>query len=226
MLWVGMILAMLQDDAATKLNDSGKKASEWKSYRFKVDSKIDGLGGKEPGPMEGTFEKDKGLYVKGGRLEAVKVGDKTAITDKEGGWTLVNPEAKGDEKKKGQGRANLVHEPPHGNLENLGAKFAKIETAQDGENTVYSGELTPAGAADLMGAQLKKLAKNGEFKGTAKVTVNKDGQIVTIEINGSVKGKVKDQEVNATFSKTVTYSDVDAATLTIPEGAKKVLEQP
>jgi hypothetical protein len=232
------VSAQAQDDASAKLGEASKKTAEWKSYKFTSETKTEGGqgGGNRPsGPSEGTFEKDKGLHVKMGDLEAVKVGDKVA-TLRDGNWSLAGNnqgqpgQGQGQGGQGGQGRRRGMGGPsteaPHLALADLEKKFSKVTSSTEGDATVFSGDLTSGGAADLMGGMVRRFAQNGETKGTAKITVNKDGQIVKVEVNGSVTGKVRDRDINLTITRTITFSDIDTATVTIPDGAKKVLEQP
>lgn len=225
------ITARAQDDAA-KLSEAGKKASEWTSVKFKIEAKVEGGQGKDRGPTEGTYEKGKGIYVKADKFEAIKAGDKTVVKGKDGSWaapgggdTPPDPNG-GDKKKKGMGGKGPGVEDPLEALANLDKKFSKVTSAADGENTVFSGDLTPEGAADLMGALVKRFASKGETKGTAKITVDKNGNILKIEVDGTVAAKVKDKDINLTIHRTTTFSDVNTAKLEIPDEAKKALGQP
>lgn len=239
------ISAQAQDDAAAKLGEASKKTADWNSYKFTSETKTEGGqgggqgGGNRPsGPTEGTFEKDKGIHVKMGESEAVKVGDKVAVL-RDGNWSLGGNNRGGGQGQPGQGQGGQggqnrrrgggfgpSTEAPHEALANLEQKFSKVTSSTEGDTTVFSGDLTSSGAADLMGGMVRRFAQNGEVKGTAKVTVNKDGHIVKVEVNGSVSGKMRDRDISLTITRTITFSDINSASVTIPDGAKKVLEQP
>jgi hypothetical protein len=230
--------ARAQDDASAKLGEAAKKAAGWTSFKFHIDAKVDGGQGREVPPTDGTFEKDKGLHVTAGKFEAIKVGDKTVIKNKEGAWTAPGAPAEGDNKdngggdekkkkgegKKGGGRGGAAAENPGEAFTGLEAKFTKVTSAADGDNTVYSGELTPQGATDLLGGIVKR--GKLEAKGTAKITVDKDGNIVKIEVEGTATGKNKNGDVNLTIHRTTTFSEINTAKVEIPDDAKKALGQP
>jgi hypothetical protein len=210
-----LLALILQEDVA-KLNDAAGKLANAKSYAFTIESKIKGIPGNTPtAPIEGQFEKDKGLHLKIDRIEIVRVEDKVAMTQEDGTWQLVNLDAKKDEKKKGQGRAESARELPHELFGDLGKKFTKFDGT--------SGDLTSEGAVELMGGSLRKL-KSATVAATAKVTFDSEGRVEKIEISGTAKGKFKDQEVDATLSRVITFSQWDSATAVIPEGAQKALE--
>ena len=209
------VLAAIQDDASAKLGEATKKAADWKSYKY-ISEDAGGKGAR--GPTEGVYEKDKGLVVKAGKLEYIVTDAKTVYKGTDGAWSDQNPAGGkgGGGKKKGGSTAPKY---PHLALADFEKKFSKVTSAAEGDGVVYSGDLTSEGANSLSGRTGGTL----EAKGTAKVTVNKEGQIVKVEINIAISGKVKDKDVNFSVNRKTTYSDLNTAKAEISEDAKKAL---
>ncbi len=238
-LAVGFVAILVQDDKA-KLDEAGKKSSDWQSYSYTSTTKTEGMGGGGQGgggnaggptTVEGSFEKGVGLYVKG-RSEAVRVDDKVVVKGQDGTWTVQTPGGQGQGGggqggggQGGQGRRRggmMPTDPPHKDLADLGSKFSSVTSAKDGDNTVYSGDLTKEGAQALLGGMARRAE---DASGKAKITVDKDGNIVKIEIDGKVSGKMRDREFNITTNKVVEFKNVGNTKVQIPEEAKKALEQ-
>ena len=74
-----------------------------------------------------------------------------------------------------------------------------------------------------MGGMAKRMAEQGEASGKAKITVDKDGNIVKVEIEGKASGKMRDRDVNLTITKTVEFKNIGSTKVEIPEEAKKAL---
>jgi hypothetical protein len=178
-----------------------------------------------PSPVSGTTEKDGYSMVSqdfnGNTMQAVFKGDKAAIKGQDdwqsmadaddqtammGGW-LVSPGTPVTEARK--------------ILKDAGTLSADT-------NGVISGDLTPAGATDMMTFP----ARNGNTppppknaKGSVKFWVNADGTLAKFEthLDGQVSfGDQGPQDFESI--RTVEIRDVGTTKVAIPDGAVKALE--
>jgi len=204
------LAALAQNEAAAELGQAGSKAAGWTSCKFSITEAVEG-GKKGSDPEEGTYDKAKGLYTKSGTSQSVTVAGKRASTRRDGTW-----------------RARARPEPiesPSSFLEDLDKNLKTVTRTEEGGAKVYSGALTAAGAAYLLSGLESRLRGQGESKITARVTVDGDGNVSKIEIEGTFTGKIQGQDANVKLSRVITFSDVNKATLEIPEEAQKALDQ-
>ncbi len=210
-----------------ELAAAAKKASEAGSYAFKIESKGDGKGVNTLPSVEGRYEKDKAQALKVNGTESFRKAGLVVVKDGEA-WKRLEKPAKGDKPAKGSltiqtfGAIKL----PHEELTDFEKSFEKVEKAEEGDLTVFTGALTAAGARTLVSSGSKaegKARANFVYSGTGKVWVNKDGAIVKYEVAVKAKGTLKEKDVEQTITRTVQLSDVGTAKVGIPEAAEKAL---
>lgn len=206
-----------------ELTQAAKKAAETTNYTFKVTlSRTGGGGGGNPQSLEAKVDGDHPFYMKGGKIEAWKKGDKLVTKNQEGSWAEVQPPQKGAEKEKGQKAVQLLRgvKTPHEELAGIDASFQEIKKESENDVSVYSGDLTETAAQSFAGKASKKMTTTG----SAKVWVNADGAIVKYEITIRIQGEGNKGPVDQTLTKTVEISEVGKTTLEIPEDVKKLFE--
>jgi hypothetical protein len=240
-LVIALAAVLVQNE---KLAEAAKKAADWESYSYTLTVSTEGgrqNGGGQPATYKGEFDKNVGLHVKGDRGEGVRVGDKAAVKGSDGNWTVQQPRDPGQGgggggggqggrrpgggRPGGMGGGMVPTQPPHRDLAKIDSAFSSVKSESQGDNTVYSGPLTKEGAADLLGGMVKRLVDGGgSVEGTASVTVDKDGNIVKLAVEGKATGKMRDREISMTIKRTVEFGDFGKAKVEIPEEAKKALE--
>ena len=205
------------DSPKDELTAAAKKLEAQPNYSWKATVVVPESAQFKPGPTEGKTEKDGFIYVEisfgDNTTEAVKKGDKAAITDNEGNWKLAS-ELEGEE---GFGRflgamAKNIKTPAEQILE-LTALSRDLK--KDGD--VFSAELTEEGA--------KKQFRFGEPKnpkGSMKVWV-KDGMVTKSEIKVDAKIEFNGNEFDAARTTTTEIKNIGTTKVTVPEGAKKKL---
>ncbi len=177
----------------------------------------------KPGPTEGKIEKGGATYVKmsfgDNTTEIVMQGDKAAVTDPDGNWqSLTNLENESE----GPGRflVGMVRNfrAPAAQVTNLLAAVKELK--KDGD--VYSGDLTEAGAKELLTFRRGGGATVTNPKGSANFWL-KDGALTKYEfkVKGTVSFNGNDRNVDR--DTTVEIKDVGATKVVVPDGAKKVL---
>lgn len=208
-----------------ELAAAAKKASEMPSYAFKIETKSDGKGANKLPGVEGRYEKDKAQALKVNGTDTFRKAGLVVVKDGEG-WKRLEKPAKGEKPARGTltiqsfGGIKL----PHEELADFEKSFEKVEKAEEGELSVYSGVLTPQGARTAASTGSKAEGKATlTHSGTAKVWVNKDGVIVKYEIAVKAKGTVREKEVEQSLTRTVTLSEVGTAKVEVPEAAAKAL---
>ena len=177
----------------------------------------------KPGPTDGKTEKGGATYVKmsfgDNETEIVMLGSKAALTDPDGNWqSLTNLENNNE----GPGRfmVGMVRNfrAPVAQATNLVATVKELK--KDGD--VYSGDLTEAGAKELLTFRRGGGANVSNPQGSAKFWI-KDGVLSKYEF--AVKGKVdfNGNEFDVDRDTTVEIKDVGTTKVNVPADAKKVL---
>ncbi len=204
------LAALAQSEAAAELGEAGTKSAAWTSCKFSITEAVEG-GRKGSDPEEGAYDKAKGLHLKSGTSESVTVEGKRASKRRDGTW---------------RARARLEPiESPSSFLTDLEKNFKTVTRSDEGGAKVYSGQLTAAGTAFLLSGLESRLRGQGESKVTARVTVDADGNVSKIEIEGTFAGKIQGQDATVKLSRVISFSDVNKASLQIPEEAQKALDQ-
>ncbi len=212
------------DSNSDAIKDAAKSLGEKSTYAWKTT--VD-FGGDTVGTIEGKTEKGGATHLdlSGGdnRMEAVLKSDKGVLKVDEG-WKLVSEVAE-DSGQSGAARmvARILqsYKTPAAEAEDLAAKTKELKLA-DG---VYSGDLTEAGAKDLLrfgrrgGSNQVEVSK---AKGSAKFWL-KDGMLSKYEysVQGNVSYNGNDRDVDR--KNVVEIKDVGTAKVTVPEEAAKKL---
>jgi hypothetical protein len=232
------LFALIQDQAAVA--EAARKTEALNSYRFAVEFDVQGFGdrgGRGSPRIEGTYLKEEGLHVRiGEHLEVARKGKCTAYAGSDRNWSIVKdeppPEGEGGRDRRDfQKRMIRNMRAPHEELHGIDARFKEVKKEGekgriDGQDCdVYSGELTPEGAKELvpnrgMIGRMEKL----ELQGTARLWVNDRGIIVSARIVVEATGEFRERPFNVTFSRTILLSQIDEARSEIPEEARKLLD--
>ena len=204
-------------DASPKdaVSAAARKLGGETNYSWKATVMVAESAPFKPGPTEGKTEKDGFTYVTfsfGDNLtEAVKKGDKAAITDQEGNWKL------GSELENEEGPARFLATMVK-NLKTPAVQVGDLVAASKElkkEGDVYSAEMTEEG--------VKKQFRFGEPKnpkGSVKFWI-KDGALVKFEVKVEAKMEFNGNEFDASRTTTTEIKDVGTTKVKVPEAAKK-----
>ena len=227
------IALLAQNEAAQKLADPVHKAADWRAYSYNLT-----LGSII---SEGVWEKEGKSSRKSGGVEEITINGKTVVKNSDGTWTssasATTPAPKKGKKAKKAAKSTAKSTDtrlPVEYLAGLDQKFFAVTSSADGDNTVYSGELTSEATAALFTAPKKKKAAAAapvDTRANAKVTVDKDGNIARVEISiggaetqVNPKGKATKGKAAAQPKKIlITFADINKATVSIPDEARKAL---
>lgn len=197
-----------QDGGSDGLAKAAAASKEWSSCRFSIVETSEGAR-RAADPVEGVFEKGKGLHIKeGANNETIYVDGKRAQKRRDGAW---------------RGRANsdpIV--PPFAVLEDLEKSFKKLEATDGGR--VYSGTLTKAGGVFLLDRLERRIAGQKDARIVGKVTLDDNGHIVKVEITGSCTTESNGAQVAVVVTRTFSFSEINRASLEIPREAQEALD--
>ncbi len=211
------------DDPKDAVKAAAKSLADKSNYSWTTSVE---WGGNAVGSWQGKTEKGGATVLTMGRgdqsTEAVLKGGKGAIKTDEGWKSLAEATAEGQH---GPGRfiARMLQnfKGPAAEAEDIAAKVKELKLA-DG---VYSGDLTEAGAKELM--SFRRGSGSGgpdvkSAKGSAKFWI-KDGQLAKYEysLEGTMSFNGEDRDVNR--KNTVEIKDVDKTKVSVPEEAAKKL---
>jgi hypothetical protein len=226
-LFVAASLVAADSTSKDEVKNAAKKLAEKSNYSWRTTYENAGGGGFQMGPVDGKTEKDGVTYIKVTRndntTEAVLKGEKGAIKMADEGWRSLADAAQDDQ---GPGRfaARMMRNfrTPAIDAEDIAAKVNDLKSS-DG---VYSGDLTEAGAKQLMTFRMRGGGGNGPevsgAKGSAKFWI-KDGVLTKYQYNvkGNVSFNGNDRDVDRTT--TVEIKDVGSTKVSVPEEAEKKL---
>ena len=214
----GSLLAAESNSDAVK--NAATSLGEKSNYSWKTT--LD-FGGDTVGTIEGKTEKGGATFLGMSRgdagMEAVLKGGKGVLKLEEG-WKLVS-EVAADSSQSGAPRmvARMLQsfKAPAAEAEDLAGKTKEL-TLADG---AYSGDLTEAGAKDLLRFGGREVQVSGA-KGSVKFWL-KDGSLSKYEysLQGNVSFNGNDRDVNR--KNVVEIKDVGATKVTVPEEAAKKL---
>jgi hypothetical protein len=227
-----------KDDVAV----AAKKIAEAKSYSYKGSSAQGRVGGdREPEarPVEGKHESGVGSVVSTDAQQFVRIGDKTAVCPKPV-WRVIQGRGEGQPQRPnpgqggGQGGQPGAGRLPHEDLADFGAKLEKAtkgeakETLGEVECDVYSFTFTADAAKALAGPAPGPRgggeAPAREIGATGRAWI-REGALVKIEIKVVVKTTVQDRAIEFVVTRVLSFFDVDATKVEIPEEAKKAIEE-
>jgi hypothetical protein len=224
----GVASAAVRDDKED-LAKAGKKASEMKSFKFKMTIEMEGLPMMQ-GPIELSGEQEKDVThisgeVNGNEIEAYKKGKKTASKDPESGeWTKG-----GRGGRMGMNAGQM--KAPHEELKEVEKKFKEVkksdkkETVNEKECTIYEGDLTDDAAKEAIpGGGGRMMGGNAELSGKGKIYVDGDGVIQKYVFVSEIKASFQGQDLEITMTRSVNFSDIDKTEIKIPEEVAKLLE--
>jgi hypothetical protein len=224
----GILAVAVWETSDEDLCKATQAASEMSSYAFKVDVKADRRArGLAPLAVEGKYEKDQPVYFKAQGTDAYRRTGAVVVKDGEA-WKRLERKKR---EKKDRNQTTLLSlgdvKLPHEELTEFEKKLEKIEKAVEGETTVYSGALTADGARSLAATGNKASGKgrlNLTYSGSAKLWLNKDGQVTKYEVSIKGSGKVKERDVQVSTTRTVELSEIGTVKVEVPEAAKKSLQ--
>ena len=213
--------SLLAADAKDEVTKAAKALAEKPNYSWKTTVAVPEGTQFRPGPTEGKTDKDGTMYVVmtfgDNMTEAVIKGEKVTYTNQDGDWQSPDDGGEGRGRFLGAMLRNL--KAPAAQAQEIAA--ATKELKKEGE--AYTGELTEAGAKNLMSFRRRAGAEAPEIKnakGTAKFWV-KDGVLSKYEykVTGSMNFNGNDVDVDRTT--TTEIKDVGSTKVVVPEAAKK-----
>jgi hypothetical protein len=203
MLLNATLMLLLAQADRSKLADAARTSLEWDSYGFVVrlvrgDAQVEGAAG--------FFEKGVGFYVKG-EQELYRVGDKTVVRLPGGLWVPAPPQTR-------------VMKPPHEEMAALENQFESLSFSRAGKGFVAAGPLTREGARRLLGEPAGLAPGDGDVTAKAKASVDRDGNITRVEIEGKTGG------TGRKLSRIFEFKAIGKTKLNIPDEVKKALAAP
>ena len=212
------------DSPKDAITAAAKKLGDQANYSWRTTTVVPEGAPFRPGPIEGKTEKEGLVSVKWtfgvNTSQAVRKGDKGAVTNREGEWQSLADV----EKEEGFGpfRARMVRNLRTPAVEAAALAEGAKSLKKDGQ--VYSGDLTEETAKSLMtfrrGAGGDGPAVSNA-KGSVKFWLNADGALTKYEykVQGSMNFNGNDQDVDRTT--TVEVKEVGSTKVSVPEEAKK-----
>jgi hypothetical protein len=213
---LGFLPLGLAGEAGDELAQALKKAGGWESYRFTTDE--------QPGPgtggtLEAAYQKGKPLSCKADRIEFFKKGEVVAY--REGDRWLRSRTGTLSDPLRVLGAVAKVRAVrlPHEEVAALTKAAGAVKKEKDGGHTVYHTELSEEAARTLARSEHRGVARGG----SVRIWVG-EGKLVKYTVTIKVQGRIGGADVDGTVVKTVTLSGVGSTEVTVPEGARKVLE--
>jgi hypothetical protein len=207
-----------KDDVAGALSKLGQKAN----YSWRTTMVVPEDAPFKPGPVDGKTEKEGFTWVRmtfgENQTQALIKGGKGALTDPDGAWKSLEEL----DKEEGPGRfgAMIVRnlKTPAKEAGQLAAAVKELKK----EDNVYSGDLTPEGAAAMQ--KFGTGSSDGPAISNASGWVKfwlKDGELTKYEFK--LKGTIKftDNEFPNDRTTTVEIKDVGATKVDVPDEARK-----
>jgi hypothetical protein len=196
-----------------------EKGAALERYTFQTDEKP----GKGAGTgVEGAYQKGQPVSFKADQFAFYKSGD--ALVYKMGdAWKRSKRGIESDPLTVLGSVAKVnAARLPHEEIASLGKALTDVKKSDrpDDGCTVYSGDLTPEGAAKLAPTEFHDVARAG----TAKIWVNGDGVPVKYRWSIRLQGTLGNAQIDGTAEKTVKLGDIGSAKVEAPEAAKKALE--
>ncbi len=221
-----LAVAAFAADPKEAVKSAAKQLADKGNYSWKTTVAVPEGSQFRPGPTEGKTDKGTTfLTMTRGEntTEAVLKGGKGAIKLEEG-WKSLSEAAEDDgsgQFNRGRFAARMLQnfKAPAAEAADLAEKTKDLK----GSDGVYSGELTPEGAKELL--TFRGFGGNPEVsgaKGSAKFWL-KDGALAKYEyrVQGTVSFNGNDRDVDRTT--TVELKDVGTTKVTVPEDAAKKL---
>jgi len=194
-----------------------KKLGDQANYSWKTTVVVPESAQFKPGPSEGQTEKDGFTHLTlnfgDNTTQVFMKGDKTVVSDPDGGWQALADLDSAEGARRFLGRIIRNFKVPAAQSAELAA--ATKEFTKDGD--VYSGDLTEVGAK----AQFR-FGTVSNPKGSVKFWV-KDGALSKYEFKVTGKVDFNGNEIDVDRTWTIEIKEVGTTRVTVPEEAKKKL---
>lgn len=216
-----------QTNPKTEVLDAAKKLAAQTNYSWRTTVTVPETAMFRPGPSEGKTEKDGVSWLSITTFDENKIefyikGDKAAVKNPDGVWQSKAEATEGaDEFGPAMFIAGLLDnfKTPAAQAEELVNKTKSLEKNGD----VYSGELTPESAKELLVWRPRRGGWTPEVKdakGTVKFWV-KDGLLTKFVYSLEGKMVFGDQERDISRTTTIEINDIGTTKIQVPEEANK-----
>ncbi|MCI0656763.1 MAG: hypothetical protein L0170_06795 [Acidobacteria bacterium] len=229
--FAAVLLASARDEAVSQALERLGRAE---SYDFKLEMTLKGKlksGTFTAFALEGAYEKDRPVRFRTGALDLYRMGASLACEVKKE-WRRVDGSGPGLPKVSGQASVARIRALvlPHEELPGIRKCFEGIRRleAKEGDQSVYTGELTVEGAKRLFETDLPSYpVEPGEsVSGSGRFWVRESGDLAMVEIIVRKKGNGKGRgAAPITVSKWITLGLPGAAKVEVPEAALRALEE-
>jgi hypothetical protein len=194
-----------------------KKLGDQANYSWKTTVVVPESAQFKPGPSEGQTEKDGFTHLSlsfgDNTTQIFMKGDKTAVSNPDGGWEALADLDSAEGPRRFLGRIIKNFKVPAAQAAELAA--AAKELKKDGD--VYSGDMTEEGAK----AQFR-FGTVSNPKGSVKFQV-KDGALTKYEFKVTGKVDFNGNQVDVDRLWTTEIKEVGSTKLNVPDEAKKKL---
>ncbi|HZE97183.1 MAG TPA: hypothetical protein VE981_09150 [Planctomycetota bacterium] len=233
----------LADDKEA-LTQAVARLGELGSYKFKGETEFQSQFGNAPPTiptLDGVFQKDAGLYIKSDKGEMFKKDDRVFIKQAQADWQDLSqfqppapPAGKGPRAGGAFGKVMLRNvKAPHDELKDVVrglktvTKAEKTEKIGDIECFQYSGDMTDEA---MKGSPLGRLlgtfgGANAEVKGSARLWLDGQGNIVIYETVTKATLDFQGNQVDFSLTRRSEITDADKAKLEVPEAVQKLLAE-
>lgn len=244
-LLLAVILALADDKDA--LTQAVTKLAALDSYAFKGETEFNSQFGNTPPTiptLDGTYQKDAGLYIKSDKGEMFRKGDRVFVKQGPQDWqdlSTFQPQAPTPPAGKGPragglfGRMMLRNvKAPHDELRDIVkglktvTKAEKTDKINDLDCTSYSGDLSDeAMKMSPLGRLLGQFGGgNHEVKGSARFWLDPQGNLVIFEITTKATVDFQGNQIDFSLVRRNEITDAGKAKLEVPDGVKKLLDVP
>lgn len=241
-----LALAATADDKDA-LTQAVAKLAALDSYAFKGETEFNSQFGNTPPTiptLDGTYQKDAGLYIKSDKGEMFRKGDRVFVKQPQQDWQDLSsfqpqppatPPAAGKGPRAGGlfGKMMLRNvKAPHDELKDVVrglktvTKAEKTEKINDLDCSAFSGDLSEeAMKMSPLGRLLGQFGgANHEVKGSARFWVDPQGNIVIFEILTKATVDFQGNQIDFSLVRRNEITDAGKAKVTVPEGVQKLLD--
>jgi hypothetical protein len=218
-------IPLLAADPKEEVTAAAKKLGQKENYSWKTTTDFGNVSTTTEGKSNQDGLACLSMTTRDNTREAFLKGGKAVVKLPEEGWQTLS-ELESASSGGGRGRFLVRRlqnfKTPAEEAVNLVSKTKELKKDED----VYSGELTEAGAKDLLAFGRRRGADAPEpknAKGSVKFWV-KDGVLTKYELKQSGTVTVGDNERDIDGTATTEIKDVGATKIEVPEAAKKKLE--
>jgi hypothetical protein len=234
----------LADDKDALTQAVGKLAA-FDSYAFKGETEFNSQFGNAPPTiptLDGSYQKDSGLYIKSDKGEMFRKGDRVFVKQPQQDWQDLSafqppapPAGQGPRAGGLFGKMMLRNvKPPHEELKEVVrglktvAKAEKTEKINDLDCTAYSGELSDESMKlSPLGRLLGQFGgANHEVKGSARFWVDPQGNIVIYELLTKATVDFQGNQIDFSLARRSEISNAGKTKVEVPDGVRKLLDAP